>query len=136
MTTTIEWPQRLLDDMEAGRMNGCVGSLLVSETAKERVWHLHIPVGARFPGHRHVLNYFWTSLSAGRSRNYFEGGRISEATLYKGQTQHKAFAAGEYMLHCVENIGATDIDFTTVEFLDSPNAALPIPDRARMKIPA
>jgi beta-alanine degradation protein BauB len=137
VTTTAlkDWPQYLRDDLEAGKMNGCVGSLLVSETPKVRVWHLHIPVGGRFRFHRHVLNYFWTSLSAGRSRNYFEGGRTSEAVLYKGLTQHRAFAPGEYMVHCVENIGDEDIDFTTVEFLDGPNAPLPIPDSARMKIP-
>ncbi|CAN5337857.1 hypothetical protein BH11PSE5_BH11PSE5_16500 [soil metagenome] len=130
------WPKGVEDGLESGKMNGCVGSLLLSETPKVRVWHLYIPVGARFGFHRHVLNYFWTSLNAGRSRNYFEDGRISEAVLYKGQTQHYEFSLGKYMVHSVENIGETDISFTTVEFLDSPNQALPIPDGMRMKIPA
>lgn len=40
------------------------------------------------------------------------------------------------MVHSVENIGDTDIAFTTVEFLDSPNEPLPIPDDVRMKVPA
>lgn len=36
-------------------------------------------------------------------------------------------------MHSVENIGATDLVFTTVEFLDSPKARLPVPDSVRLK---
>jgi beta-alanine degradation protein BauB len=35
----------------------------------------------------------------------------------------------------VENIGDTDLLFTTVEFLDSANTPLPIPDDMRLRIP-
>jgi beta-alanine degradation protein BauB len=128
-------PQDLQDSYEGGKHNGCVGTVLLSETAKVRIWHLHVPVGQRFEFHRHVLNYFWTSLSDGRSRNYFENGSTSERDVYPGCTMHKEFALGEYMVHCIENIGTTALDFTTVEFLDSPNAALPIPDERRMQHP-
>jgi hypothetical protein len=37
------------------------------------------------------------------------------------------------MLHSVENIGDTDLLFTTVEFLNSANAPLPVPDGVRLK---
>ena len=50
-------------------------------------------------------------------------------THYPGDTMHLSYAAGEYMLHSVENVGDTDLLFTTVEFLDSANAALPVPGR-------
>lgn len=43
------------------------------------------------------------------------------------------FAAGEYMIHDLENIGDTVLAYTTVEFLDSANPALPVPDAARRK---
>jgi oxalate decarboxylase/phosphoglucose isomerase-like protein (cupin superfamily) len=36
------------------------------------------------------------------------------------------------MLHSVENIGDTDLVFTTVEFLDGTNPALDVPDSARL----
>ncbi|MCK1403942.1 hypothetical protein [Bradyrhizobium sp. 76] len=120
---------------EAGRWNGCVGTTLVSETSKVRVWHLRLPAFQRFDFHRHVLNYFWTSLSDGRTRNYFEDGRSTEREVYRGFTMHKEFALGEYMLHSVENLGGNDLEFTTVEFLDSPNAPLPIPDDRRLRVP-
>ncbi len=130
------WPRHVREGIEAGRSNGCVGSQLLSETAKIRVWHLHIPAGGWFPFHRHVLDYFWTSLSHGRTRNYFEGGRVSEATITPGLTQHKEFGPGDYMLHAVENIGDTDLDYTTVEFLGGANEPLPIPDGVRRKAAA
>ena len=130
------WPADLQRAFEDGEFNGCVGSILVSETDRVRVWHLHIPAGKRCGFHRHVLNYFWTALSDGRARNYYEDGRIAEGEHYKGQTRHLDFEAGEHMVHCVENIGDTDLNFTTVEFLDSPNAALPVPDHVRLKVAA
>jgi hypothetical protein len=45
---------------------------------------------------------------------------------------HLSYAAGEYLVHSVENIGDTDLLFTTVEFLDSANAPLPVPAGVRL----
>lgn len=129
------WPQEIQREFEAGYTNGCVGSVLVSETDKVRVWHLHIPVGKRCGFHRHVLTYFWTAHNAGKARGYYEDGRIVDVEHYKGETKHLAYGAGEYMVHAVENIGDTDLLFTTVEFLDSANAPLPIPDGMRLQAP-
>ncbi len=130
------WPKEIQDAFTADEFNPCVGTTLLSETDRVRVWHLHIPAGGRCGFHRHVLNYFWTALNEGRARNYFEDGRIGETPHYKGQTRHLDFGAGEHMVHCVENIGTTDLNFTTVEFLDSPNQALPVPDGVRLKVAA
>jgi len=127
------WPIELQRDFDAGEYNPCVGSVLVSETDKVRVWHLHIPVGSRCAFHRHVLNYFWTAHNAGKARGYFEDGRIVDTSHYKGETKHLNYGPGEHLVHSVENIGDTDLLFTTVEFLDSPNQALPIPDGVRLK---
>ena len=43
-----------------------------------------------------------------------------------GQTRHFHFGPGEYLLHDIENIGDTDLVFTTVEHLDSANPPLPV----------
>ena len=126
------WPEALQRDYEAGRLSGAVGSVLVSETARVRVWHLAIPKGTRCGFHRHVLNYFWTVHTDGVARGYFEDGRIEDTVHTRGQTRHLDFGAGEYMVHSVENIGDTDLLFTTVEYLDSPNPALPIPAGLRL----
>jgi hypothetical protein len=129
------WPQALRDELAANQFNGVVGSVLVSETDRLRVWHLTIPAGQRCTFHRHVLNYFWTCHSHGVARGYFSDGRIADTPHFPGDTRHLNFGPGEFMVHSVENIGETDLVFTTVEFLDSPNAPLPVPDGVRLKTP-
>ena len=79
--------------------------------------------------------YFWTAHTAGRARGYFSDGRIRDVEHYEGETRHYYYGEGEYMLHSVENIGDSDLLFTTVEFLDGTNEPLPIPDEMRLKAP-
>jgi hypothetical protein len=100
-----------------------------------RVWHLRVPVGGRFPFHRHVNDYFWTAHTAGRARTYYHDGRIVEDRHHVGETKHLHFGPGEFFVHSLENIGETDLLFTTVEFLNGANEALPVPDSARLKAP-
>jgi len=128
-----DWPEHLQREFESDQMNGVVGSVLVSETERVRVWHLHLPPGKRCNFHRHVLDYFWTAHNAGRARGYYDDGRIVDVEHYKGQTRHFTFAKGEYFVHSVENIGDADLLFTTVEFLQGANAPLPVPDGLRLR---
>lgn len=127
------WPKALQDEFEAGKDLGVVGSVLVSETDKVRVWHLTLPPGKRCSFHRHVLDYFWTALVPGRARGYYDDGRIQDVTHFAGETKHFTFAEGEHFIHAIENIGDADLVFTTVEHLDSANEPLPIPDSYRLK---
>ncbi len=127
------WPAGLQDELAASRMSAAVGSTLVSETDKVRVWHLAIPAGGRCTFHRHVLDYFWTCHSHGTARGYYEDGSITETAHFPGDTRHMTYGRGEYLVHCVENIGTTDLLFTTVEFLAGANAALPVPDGVRLR---
>jgi hypothetical protein len=129
------WPVEMQKELEDNRFNPIVGSTLVSETDKLRVWHLLVPAGKRCTFHRHVLDYFWTCHSHGKARNYFEDGSITETVHYPGHTRHLTYGPGEYLLHSVENIGDTDLLFTTVEFLQSANEPLPIPDGVRLQHP-
>lgn len=129
-----DWPEGLAEDLEANRFNGCVGSTLVSEDERVRVWHLLLPAGKRCAFHRHVLHYFWTCHSHGKARGYFEDGRVKDVTHFPGDTKHFEFPKGEYMVHSVENIGDTDLLFTTVELKNqSENEPLPVPDSVRLK---
>jgi beta-alanine degradation protein BauB len=129
-----DWPAALRQELADNQFNAVVGSTLVSETDRVRVWHLTIPAGKRCTFHRHVLNYFWTCHTHGKARGYMGDGRITETVHFPGDTRHLNFAAGEYMVHSVENIGDTELVFTTVEYLDSPNAVLPVPDGVRLQV--
>jgi hypothetical protein len=129
------WSHSLLADMEANRFNGAVGTVLVSETDGLRIWHLRLAPGERCAFHRHVLDHFWTCHSHGTARGYFEGGRIADTTHYPGHTLHRNYGPGEYLLHSVENIGQTELLFTTVEFKQGGREPLPVPDEVRLKLP-
>jgi hypothetical protein len=110
--------------------NGMVGQRLLSETDAVRVWRIELQPGERVAYHKHVLNYFWTATSAGRSRSHYDDGRSVDTEYALGTTRHYSFGPGESMVHDLENIGDTALSFTTVELkLGSANAPLPLPLR-------
>jgi beta-alanine degradation protein BauB len=107
--------------------NGCVGTKLVSQTGNVRVWLLHLEPGQRIGFHRHVLDYFWTAHGPGVGRSHMQDGSVIEVSYAEGETRHFTYAEGEYKMHDLENIGATRLMFTTVEFLKSANQPLALP---------
>ena len=129
-----KWPAGMKAELDANLMSPLVGSTLVSETGKVRVWHLLIPAGRRCTFHRHVLDYFWTCHTHGVARGYYEDGSITETAHFPGDTRHLSYGKGEHLVHSVENVGKTDLLFTTVEYLDSANTPLQVPDEVRLKI--
>lgn len=120
MTKSLDLSQEFIDLAE----NGKVGTKLVSETDRVRVWHIHAKPGDRLKVHTHVLDYFWTVHSAGTARNHLADGSYIDVSYAPGDTKHFNFAQGERMSHSLENIGSTDLIFTTVEFKDSSNTPL------------
>src|SRR5947209_1975147 len=60
-----DWPDHVKQDFERNAFNGCVGDTLLSETEKVRVWKITLKPGERIGFHRHVLDYFWTAVTAG-----------------------------------------------------------------------
>jgi beta-alanine degradation protein BauB len=130
---TSAWPPALAAEFERERANNnpCVGNSLVSENERVRVWTIRLAPGERFGFHRHVLDYFWTCITGGRGRQHVHDGSTVEYSYTPGETRHERYAAGEFKVHDLENIGDQDLVFMTVEFLNSANKPLPIPDTAR-----
>lgn len=131
--TSEQWPAAIRDEFaaEAKHPNPCVGQQLLSENDAVRVWRIHLKPGERVGFHRHVLDYFWSAATAGRGRQHFNDGETREYTYAAGETRHETYGPGEYKVHDLENIGDTDLIFVTVEFLDSPNRPLPLPQAVR-----
>ena len=73
-----------------------------------------------------MLDHFWTAVTPGRARSHTQDGSIVEATYAADDTRHFVYAAGEYNIHDLENVGDTDLWFTTVEFIVSANQPLEI----------
>lgn len=128
-----EWPAALKAEFEreSQNPNGCVGSELVSESDRVRVWTIRLKPGQRFGFHRHVLDYFWSAVSGGRGRQHLMDGSTVEYTYQPGETRHESYGPGEFKVHDLENIGDKDMVFMTVEFLHSANKPLGIPQAVR-----
>lgn len=132
-----EWPAEIKAEFEheSRQHNGCVGTQLLSETDQVRVWIIRLKPGERVGFHRHVLNYFWTSVNGGRARQHLMDGSIVELSYFAGETRHETYGPGEYKVHDLENLGDQDMIFNTIEFLDSANKPLPIPNSVRLIAP-
>ena len=119
-------------ERELNNPNSCVGSVLISENERVRVWMIRLQPGERIGFHRHVLDYFWTAVSGGHGRQHVHDGTTVEYTYTPGETRHETYAAGAYKVHDLENLGDKEMVFMTVEFLNSANKPLPIPDSVRL----
>ncbi|MEM6634593.1 MAG: hypothetical protein AAF667_01765 [Pseudomonadota bacterium] len=115
------WSEDLIAELRSAGSNGRVGSRIVSESDRVRVWLIEMEPGERLPFHTHVLDYFWTATTAGKARSRYGDGTVAEADYAVGDTKHFQFERGESMTHDLENIGDTMLAFTTVEFKDSAN---------------
>ncbi len=86
------WPAALAAEFERERLNnnGCVGTTLLSEDDRVRVWIIRLAPGERIGFHRHVLDYFWTCVTGGRGRQHVHDGTTVEYTYRPGETGMRA----------------------------------------------
>jgi quercetin dioxygenase-like cupin family protein len=110
------WSDAVQADFADNSRNADVGSTLLSTGGRVRVWSIHLEPGERLGAHRHTLDYFWTALTAGHSRQHAHDGSTRLVTYEAGETRHFDFGPGEYLVHDLENIGDTPLAFVTVEF--------------------
>src|SRR6201993_2503008 len=90
------WSPDVAAEFARERMNPspCVGTTLLSENERTRVWIIRLAPGERIGFHRHVLDYFWTSVSGGRGRQHLMDGTTVEYTYAPGETRHESYGAG------------------------------------------
>jgi hypothetical protein len=110
------WPDAVRADFAVNARNAIVGSTLLSMDRRVRVWRIELEPGERLGAHRHTLDYFWTALTAGHGLQHVDDGSTRLVTYAAGETHHFDFAPGEFLLHDLENVGATPLEFVTVEF--------------------
>jgi quercetin dioxygenase-like cupin family protein len=127
------WPADIAAEFarEAKNPNPCVGTTLLSENERTRVWIIRLAPGERVGFHRHVLDYFWTSISGGRARQHMQDGTTLECTYSPGETRHETYGKDEFKVHDLENLSDMEMVFMTVEFKDSTNKPIPLPEGVR-----
>jgi hypothetical protein len=128
-----DWPLEIAAefDRESRNPNPCVGSTLLSENERCRVWIIRLQPGERIGFHRHVLDYFWTSVTGGRGRQHLHDGTTVESTYAAGETRHETYGPGQFKVHDLENLGDREMVFMTVEFVQSANKPMTLPDHVR-----
>lgn len=114
----------------------CVGTKLLSQTERVRVWTIVLEPGERIDSHTHVLDYFWTAVTSGRGQSRLGNGNERTIDYQEGDIAHLSYAEGESMTHDLANIGDTRLVFITVEFLDSANPPLPLPEAILVELNA
>jgi quercetin dioxygenase-like cupin family protein len=136
-STKAPWPAEIKAefDREAKNHNPCVGTSLLSENDKVRVWIIRLAPGERVGFHRHVLDYFWTSVTGGRARQNLMDGSTIEMMYQPGETRHETYGPGEYKVHDLTNLSDQEMVFMTVEFLQSANMPMAIPESVRKQMP-
>src|SRR5262249_42679186 len=105
IATVAEFERERVDN------NPCVGTELLSENERARVWIIRLKPGERVGFHRHVLDYFWTCVTGGRGRQHVHDGKTVEYSYAPGETRHESYAAGEFKVHDLENTGDKDMVF-------------------------
>src|SRR5262249_21213710 len=98
-----------------------------------RVWMIRLQPGERIGFHRHVLDYFWTSVNGGRGRQYVHDGTTVEDTYAPGETRHETYGPGQFKVHDLENLGDKEMVFMTVECMQSANKPLRLPQSVRQQ---
>jgi hypothetical protein len=114
------WSPALRAEFNGAARNYQVGGRLLSETDRLKVWEIRLPPGERLPAHMHVLDYFWTVLTAGESEQHNADGTTRRVSYEPGTTRHYTFGPGEYLLHDLCNVGTTELVFITVEHQRAP----------------
>jgi len=120
------WTDEIKREFQELASDGHVGSKLLFENHRVRVWEIRLQPGQRWHAHQHALDYFWTAITPGKSRQRTYDGTTREVEYQPGETRFYAFGPGDSLLHDLENIGESELVFSTVELVESSNSPLPL----------
>src|ERR1700689_5668417 len=100
------WPPAIAAEFERERQNnnGCVGTALLSESDRVRVWIIRLAPGERIGFHREWLDYFWTAVSGGRGRQHVHDGTTVQYSYQPREDRHETFGPGQDKDHDPQNL--------------------------------
>jgi hypothetical protein len=83
-----------------------------------------------------VLGSFWPLVAGGCVRQHVHDGTTVEYTYAPGETRHETYGSGEFKVHDLENLGDKEMVFMTIEFLQSANKPMALPEGVRQQAAA
>jgi hypothetical protein len=110
-------PAEFADELIAAPSNLKVGTQILFENDRVKVWEIRLAPGGRGPFHAHTRPYFWTVVESGTGRQRSPDGTLKVRRYEVGQTEFSAHSPAEPMLHDLENVGDTMLRFVTVELM-------------------
>ncbi|MGF1668608.1 MAG: cupin domain-containing protein [Acidimicrobiia bacterium] len=111
-------PAQYAEELEAAPHNLDVGTSILFENHRIRVWDIILKPGERGPFHAHTRNYFWTVVEGSRGLQRFADGTFAVRDYLEGETKWLEHTPETALIHDLENIGDTDLRFVTVELFD------------------
>jgi hypothetical protein len=109
-------PFEYADEIDSSERNFEVGTRLLLENDRVRIWDLDLHPGDRVPFHCHSTPYFFVCVSEGRGLSRFRDGNAMTMDYREGDTWFDEVQHGPE-IHDLENVGNTRLRFTTVELL-------------------
>ena len=98
--------------------NFVVGTRLLFENERIRVWDITLQPGERLDFHRHRTSYFYRCEAGGRIRVGTPEGDGAEYESPLDEVHFHEIGPDDLVVHDLENVGETTVRFTTVELLD------------------
>ena len=95
-----------------------VGTKLLFENERVRVWDITLAPGERLPFHRHRTSYFYRCEAGGRLRVRTPESDEAEYESPADEVHFHEIGPDDLVVHDLENVGETTVRFTTVELLD------------------
>lgn len=104
-------------EWEAAGANRIVGTSLLFENDRVRVWDITLEPGERTPFHCHAVTYFYRCESGGRWRLRTAAGGTFHGEDAEGEVTFHDLRDGEQLVHDLTNVGDAPLRYTTVELL-------------------
>jgi hypothetical protein len=106
------------DELTRASENYEVGTTLLFENERIRVWELHLEPGGRVPFHCHRTPYLWACIEGGRAIQRYPDGHLIHVEFAANDTDFLGEARLETeRIHDLENTGSTAFRFHTFELL-------------------
>ena len=100
-----------------GAPNYNLGTRLLLENDRVKIWEIALAPGERAPFHWHVHPYFYVCAAAGRVRTRFPNGYYAEGNEEQSGVAYMEHSPDNPGIHDLENVGDSTVRYTTVELL-------------------
>jgi mannose-6-phosphate isomerase-like protein (cupin superfamily) len=102
-------------ELAAALTNTDVGTALLFENDRVRIWRIELAPGERAPFHLHRNTYFWVCTDGGRVAQRHPDGSMDAHDVAAGQVEFRDIPPN--LIHDLENVGGTPVRYVTVELL-------------------